>query len=194
MLQCPSGSLGYAKWACSPSSEWAAQAPSLSECKSLWLGDLESRLREGGDVANISHALAYYSATQSMYGSDIVLAARMIKHMAERMSYDIQRASTLQARESMVTELMQNVARAASNLVDRAHHRSWADLDRDEAARAVTAILVGLEENAFLLAAAVTTEKIIIKPTDNIRKQPLNALSTASHILTLNLLQCCPFA
>jgi hypothetical protein len=30
--------------------------------------------------------------------------------------------------------------------------------------------MVAVEENAFLLADSVTTEKIIIKPTDNIRK------------------------
>ena len=46
----------------------------------------------------------------------------------------------------------------------------WADLSQDDVAAAATSLMVGLEENAFLLADAVTTEKIIIKPTTNICK------------------------
>lgn len=71
-------------------SEWATQAPSFAECRSLWLGDLESRLRDGVGIANVSHSLAHYSDQQAVYGGDIVLATRMLKHMAERMHYEIQ--------------------------------------------------------------------------------------------------------
>ena len=73
----------------------------------------------------------------------------------------------------MVTDLVQNVVHTASNVIDRTNHRSWNDLGRDEVGRAATGIMVGLEENAFLLADAVTSEKIIIKPTDNIRESRL---------------------
>ena len=45
-----------------------------------------------------------------------------------------------------------------------------ADLSHDDVAAAATSLMVGLEENAFLLADSVTTEKIIIKPTNNIRE------------------------
>ena len=47
---------------------------------------------------------------------------------------------------------------------------SWADLTQDDVAAAATSLMIGLEENAFLLANTVTTEKIIIKPTNNICK------------------------
>lgn len=121
-------------------------------------------------IANISHSLAYYSGLEPVYGGDILLAARMLKLMAERMHYDIQRTSSLSAREDMVTALVQNVVRAGSHLLSRAHHRSWGDLGADEVGRAASALMAGLEENAFLLADAVTSEKIIIKPTENIRE------------------------
>lgn len=68
----------------------------------------------------------------------------------------------------MVTQLVQNVVKTGSNLIDRKNHRSWSDLGRDEVGRAATSLMVGLEENAFLLADSVTSEKIIIKPTNNI--------------------------
>ena len=75
----------------------------------------------------------------------------------------------------MVTALVKYVVRISSNLLGV---QAWADLSssgtgssdsgNDEVGRAVTALMVGLEENAFLLADAVTSEKIIIKPTENI--------------------------
>ena len=73
----------------------------------------------------------------------------------------------------MVTDLVQNVVKTASNLISDSSEirQSWSDLSSDELGRAATALLVGLEENAFLLAETVTSEKIIIKPTENIRKQ-----------------------
>merc|ERR1719422_1550272 len=88
--------------------------------------------------------------------------------MAERMHYDIQGTLNLEQRESMVTELVQNVVLTGSNVLDRVNHMSWADLSHDDVAAAATSLMIGLEENAFLLADAVTTEKIIIKPTTNI--------------------------
>ena len=70
----------------------------------------------------------------------------------------------------MVTDLVQNVVRISSNLISEKNHQGWVDLGRDEAGQAATSLLVAVEENAFLLADSVTSEKIIIKPTENIRK------------------------
>ena len=81
------------------------------------------------------------------------------------------------AREAMVTTLVKNVVRISSNLLSMDNHRSWNDLGTsdNEIGRAVTALMIGIEENAFLLADSVTSEKIIIKPTENIRKSPFKS-------------------
>ncbi len=86
--------------------------------------------------------------------------------------YLFQRTVSPDTRETMVTDLVQNVVKTGSNLIEDNNFRrqSWHDLGSDELGRAATALLVGLEENAFLLAETVTSEKIIIKPTKNIRK------------------------
>ena len=97
-------------------------------------------------------------------------------------------------RESMVTTLVLNIVRIASNLLHDRNRQGWADLggsnegigsrsvggmnirsnrrndNRGEIGRAVTALMIGLEENAFLLADAVTSETVINKPTENIRE------------------------
>lgn len=197
MVQCPSGSNGFAKWSCNhPDANrafesqvsWSTKGPTLAECRSLWLGDLDSKLRSGlVSVTNVSKILAEKSAQFNkvptspdlnnadnpvIFGGDLVLAARMLKQMAERMHYVLQRTVNLEAREALVTDLVQNVVKTASNLISDSSdiRQSWSDLMGDELGRAATALMVGLEENAFLLAETVTTEKIIIKPTENIRK------------------------
>ena len=102
----------------------------------------------------------------------------------------------------MVTSLVLNIVRIASNLLHDRNRQGWADLGssnegigsrsvsgmnmrsnrrtdhRGEIGRAVTALMIGLEENAFLLADAVTSETVINKPTENIRKcqMPYNKL------------------
>ena len=101
----------------------------------------------------------------------------------------------------MVTSLVLNIVRIASNLLHDRNRQGWADLggnsegigsrsvsgmnirsnrrtdNRGEIGRAVTALMIGLEENAFLLADAVTSETVINKPTENIRKFEYKHLS-----------------
>jgi hypothetical protein len=79
----------------------------------------------------------------------------------------------------MVTDLVQNVVRVSSNLIGDKNHQSWIDLGRDEAGQAATSLMVAVEENAFLLADSVTSEKIIIKPTENIREYSIQKLSNS---------------
>ncbi len=81
-----------------------------------------------------------------------------------------QRTASLESRETRVTQLVQSVVRSASHVLSRPNHRGWSDLSEDERGRAATAIMAGLEENAFLLADAVKEETIIVKPTENIRE------------------------
>ena len=93
VLQCPHGSTGFAKWHCEmgpPQPRWSDSGPTFSECRSLWLADLDSRLREGISTQNVSAVLAERTEAQVLFGGDLPLAARMLKHMSERMHYDIQ--------------------------------------------------------------------------------------------------------
>ena len=92
VLECPPGSVGFAKWRCGrePAADWSPLSPSLAECRSKWLNNLEARLREGEAVGTVSGDLAQLSGLQPLYGGDLRLAGKMMKHMAERMNYDIQ--------------------------------------------------------------------------------------------------------
>ena len=111
--------------------------------------------------------------------------------MAERMHYDLQRTGNLERREAMVTDLVQNVVKTTSNLIEDSAfiRQSWSDLRPDELGRAITALLIGLEENAFLLAETVQSEKIIIKPTDNVCKY-LKSICLAFFLLFKSIHAC----
>ena len=90
VLQCPSDSTGFAKWRCGHKEEasrveWASHSPTLAECQSKWLNNLDSRLRDGEAISSVSGELAQLSGLQAMYGGDLQLSSRMLKHMAERM-------------------------------------------------------------------------------------------------------------
>ena len=99
--------------------EWESLSPSLAECQSKWLHNLDARLRDGESIRTVSSDLAQMSALQTMYGGDLQLSTRMLKHMAERMHFDIQSVVRLEERERMVTELVQNIVMTGSNILDR---------------------------------------------------------------------------
>ena len=90
VVQCPSGATGFAKWKCEnpddkkqfeSNTAWSPKGPSLAECRSLWLGELDSKLRGSLiSVANVSHILAdktsNVQAETVLFGGDLVLGAR----------------------------------------------------------------------------------------------------------------------
>ena len=57
---------------------------------------------------------------------------------------------------------------SGSNLLEEGQRSSWADLSSEAQSRAASALLTQLEENAFLLADAVTKEKTILQIVKNI--------------------------
>lgn len=60
---CPGGATGLAKWRCVPSADPTApphrypESPDLSECRSVWLTNLESRITEGDTIISIANDL-----------------------------------------------------------------------------------------------------------------------------------------
>ena len=101
---------------------------------------------------------------------------KIMKDMAEKMAKDIQTFPDLQQREAIVTELLHGAVRTGSNLLDSAQMPSWRDLSYRDQMLVATSLLIGLEENAFLVADAVVTEKTVIQSVKNICKCILIAL------------------
>lgn len=171
---CPGGATGLAKWRCVPSADPTApphrypESPDLSECRSVWLTNLESRITEGDTIISIGNDLCQVTDSKTLYGGDMMTTTKIIKKMAHKMSDDIQTFPDPRQREAIVTELLHSVVKTGSNLLDSAQLASWRDLTHKEQMRVATSLLVGLEENSFLLADTVVREKTVTHAVKNI--------------------------
>lgn len=100
----------------------------------------------------------------------MIMATSIVKRMTERLSKNIQTFPDPSQKEAIVTELLQAVVRTTSNVIDDTQMAGWSDLSHEEQMRVATALLIGLEENAFLLADNVFREKTIVQTVKNICK------------------------
>ena len=171
---CPGGANGLARWRClagEESASWHRDAPDLSECRSLWLTSLESRVADGDMILSISSDLSQVTNnSRVLYGGDMMITTKIIKNMAEKMAQDIRTYQDSRQREVSVAELLQGVVRTGSNLLDEAQMASWKDLSHQDQMRVATSLLIGLEENAFLLADTLMHERTIVQAGKNIRE------------------------
>ncbi|XP_043281212.1 latrophilin Cirl-like isoform X3 [Venturia canescens] len=194
---CPGGANGLARWRCVISEEvakWHRDAPDLSECRSLWLTSLENRVIEGDMILGISSDLSQVTNnSRVLYGGDMMITTKIIKNMAEKMAQDIRTYQDARQREVSVTELLQGVVRTGSNLLDKAQMASWNDLSHQEQMRVATSLLIGLEENAFLLADTLMHEKTIVQEGKNIlmevRVLETRKIDRSVEIFPIDLLQ-----
>ena len=147
---------------------WTTDLPNLSECQSLWLSRLESRMHANGAIDSIAAELAARSETKSLFGGDLPIVATIIQGLAHRLRQELYVIPSQDAKETKVTELLQNVLKTASNLLDESQQLAWNELQREKRAGIVTAMLLGLEENALLLAEIINNEKASVEATNNI--------------------------
>ena len=165
---CPGGSSGFARWRCGPSGSWERGSPDLSECQAHWITRLETRLRNGESVIRVSTDLAAVTETRRLYGGDLVVTTHLMQSLAHRLRQDLFSISSQEQREALVTELLQNIQKTASNLLEKLQQEAWADLRPAERASAGTSLILGIEENAFLVADTVDTEQNLVDVTGNI--------------------------
>lgn len=188
---CPGGATGLARWKCiqfdsTEEPQWYPDSPDLSECRSVWLTSLESRVIEGDSLIAITSDLSQVTSSKTLYGGDMMITTKIIKKMAQKMSEDIQTFPDQRQREAIVTELLHGVVRTGSNLLDNSQHPSWRDLSYKEQMRVATSLLIGLEENAFLLADTVVREKVVEQTVKNISEFPFTTI--VSFILIIKII------
>lgn len=101
----------------------------------------------------------------------MMITTKIIQKMTEKMNKDIQTFPDTRQREAIVTEMLMDVAKAGSNLLDSSQHSSWKDLSYKEQMSVATSLLIGLEDNAFLLADTVMSKKTVDREFKNICKK-----------------------
>ncbi|XP_012280589.1 latrophilin Cirl isoform X2 [Orussus abietinus] len=169
---CPDGGNGLARWRCvlrGDMATWYLETPDLSECRSAWLTSLEKRVNNGDTILSVSSELSQVTNnSQMLYGGDMMTTTTIIKNMAEKMAESIKTYQDPRQKEVSVSELLEGVVITGSNLLDKSQMASWKDLSHQEQMRVATSLLIGLEENAFLLADTFTYARKIIHTGKNI--------------------------
>ena len=165
---CPPGTQGFARWRCADEAVWEFAAPDLSECQAHWITRLETRIRTGDSVTQVASDLAAVTETRPLYGGDLLLVSQVMQSLAHRLRQETRAMADTEHRENLVTELMQSVQRTASSLLEDFQEEAWSDLRPAERASAGTSLILGIEENAILVADTVTNEKNLVDVTPNI--------------------------
>uniref|UniRef100_A0A182VQI8 Uncharacterized protein n=1 Tax=Anopheles minimus TaxID=112268 RepID=A0A182VQI8_9DIPT len=148
---------------------WYAYRPDLTQCRSLWLNNLEVRVQQPeSSLISIANDLAQVTSSKTLYGGDMLVATKIIQTMSQKMHYDIETIPDQRQREALVFELLNSVVKTGSNLLDQSQHASWLDLSVEDQMRVATSLLTGLEDNAFLLADTILREKHVVQKVKNI--------------------------
>ena len=174
---CPPGSTGLARWTCGAPKDadspvfWSSVQPDMGDCKTLTMSRLEAKV-QSGDLENvISSSLAHLTRTESLYGGDIEQSAAVMRTLANRIQYLLQtQGDTFYNKGIYIQEVLLNMVRSASNLLDATNRAAWRDLTSERQVKAANSILQALEENAFLFAEVENKEEILMESAKNICK------------------------
>ena len=163
---CPAGTDGTARWSCFLQG-WEPSSPDLSECISLWILGLTGEL-ERVPVTSLATDLAALTQTQTMYGGDIMETLDLIQGLRERLEVELTTVPLHQQRETLATELLQNVLLVANNLLRLEKMSSWLDLPAGRRAAAGSSLVLELGRVAALLADNIQHYRRFDQKTENV--------------------------
>lgn len=148
---------------------WHPLTPDLTQCRSLWLNNLEVRVNQrDSSLISIANDLSEVTSSKTLYGGDMLVTTKIIQTMSEKMYYDKETFPDQRQREAIIFELLHGVVKTGSNLLDESQLSSWLDLNQEDQMRVATSLLTGLEYNAFLLADTIIRERNVVQKVKNI--------------------------
>ncbi|XP_075680058.1 latrophilin Cirl-like isoform X3 [Dermatophagoides pteronyssinus] len=157
--KCPGGATGFVKWRCIYNhelgiAEWYPPRPDFSECRSLWLDNLDERLNNRESVIKIASELALMTLTKPLYSEDLVKIANIIQQFLEHTITSIQSLQTVEVwhRHQVLKELLTFIVEIVSNLLGNGQDDAWLDLNIINRKEVASALIKSLEKSALLLA------------------------------------------
>ena len=150
---------------------WSSSQPDMSDCRSLSMSRLETKV-EGEDLENVlSASLAHHTKSEIMYGGDIESTTAIMKTLSNRIQYLLQtQGDKFYNKAQYIQEVLLNMVRAGSNLLDLNNSLAWVDLHPSRQVKAMAALMQVLEENAFLFVEVTKQEEVLVESSQNICK------------------------
>ena len=184
---CPNGATGLARWQCSSErssiiseshgvlevsvAKWGTDQPDMSDCKSVPMTNLEVKVRQEDPENVIASSLARLTGSRKLYGGDLQSAVAVMRTVANRIQYLLQqRSEKFYKKEAFIQEVLLNIVRSGSNLLDVKNKEAWNDLDLTQQMKVASSLLLAMEENAFLFAEVTNKPEILMESSYNICK------------------------
>merc|ERR1711962_578482 len=99
---------------------WAQPQPDLSDCKTVAMSSLENRV-------------------EVLYGGDVEASAAIMRTLSNRIQYLLQtQGDKFYNKGQYIQEVLLNMVRAASNLLDISNRMAWHDLHVSRQIKAAT--------------------------------------------------------
>jgi len=182
---CPNGATGLARWSCSSQrssilsggrdiievdlAKWASDQPDMSDCKSVPMTNLEVKVRQEDPENVIASSLARLTGSRQLYGGDLQSAVAVMRTVANRIQYLLQqRSNKFYKKEAFIQEVLLNIVRAGSNLLEDRNKEAWQDLDLAQQMKICSSLLLAMEENAFLFAEVTNKPQILMESSYNV--------------------------
>ena len=168
---CPIGTTGLARWACDLDGLWKGRSPDMSDCKAVAMSNLEAQVRQEDPENVLISSLAYLTRTKSLYGGDLESAVSIMSTVANLIQYRLQsRSGSFHNKESFIQEVLQNVLRSVSHILENSNRNAWNDLSWERQMKIATSLLLSLEENAFLYAGILNERKTNVDSSELLSK------------------------
>ncbi|XP_031440561.1 adhesion G protein-coupled receptor L3-like isoform X11 [Clupea harengus] len=178
---CPSGTIGSATFSClGPEGYWDLQGPDLSNCTSLWVNQINQKLRAGETAALIARELSEQTKGH-IHPGDISYTVRAMGQLVELLDVQLRNLTPggkdsaarslnkLQKRERACRFFVQAMVETANNLLQPQAQSVWRELSAGEQLRAATMLLDTVEQGAFVLADNLLKTDIVQENTENIQ-------------------------
>ena len=119
-------------------------------------------------MLKISSNLADVTEDRPMLGGDLEATVRLINGLPLQLSSGTLGTLDKQQREADVAALTKTIVRTTSNLLEPEQREMWDDLGEEGQRPVMTDLMLGLEENAFLLADSLAEEKSVVQYSENV--------------------------
>ena len=184
---CPNHSSGSAYRFCDPNGNWAQNSVNLSQCISNWLHKIILDLQNGDrklSIVHLSNIMSEYASRNHFQSGDILHLIETIEKLIDALRSELELIPTSSQREAVITQVVQNIIKTASVMVDLENHFLWQDIGTlYKQLTTLSAFITSLENAGLLLPEGAGENKEVTIASNNIRKQLSNFYSSHVNIL-----------
>lgn len=164
VMPCPLTTSGLARWKCGPDGQYVTPHPDLSQCQSIWLKKIRSRLiHEQLSLVHVARDILYHLGSHPLFGGDLQTLAGVLDLMTAGLRGELSGIPTREQRKAVVAEYVQSAVHVSSQVLEDRNVISgaWKDLPSlQERLHVFSAFLTVLEDAGLLLLEGAVQDNL----------------------------------